>query len=201
MTVRHLALWSEDALCSALGAALVAQSGVAVQIDINTIAGGAGPFKAKIGAMNNIALNVMPVLMIADGDQDNCVVKQRNAWFPRHASPRLALRLAVREAESWILADHEGFSDFANISRNALPPDPENLPDPKRALLDFIKRCKRRDLREEMLAPRTARSLTGLGYNLHLADFVKNHWQAARAASRAPSLARAIPRIAALLQM
>jgi hypothetical protein len=201
MTVRHLALWSEDALCSALGAALVAQSGVAVQIDMNNIAGGAGPFKAKIGAMNNIALKVMPVLMIADGDQANCVVKQRNAWFPLHPNPRLALRLAVREAESWVLADHEGFSDFANISRNTLPPDPENLPDPKQALLDFIKRCKRRDLRDEMLAARPGRALTGLGYNLHLADFVKNHWQAARAAPRAPSLARAIPRIAALLQM
>lgn len=193
-------LIGEDALCCALGSALIMQSGLPAHIEYRQIAGGAGPFCDKIEKMNNVAINVMSVLMIADADQAPCAVTQRNAWLPKHASNRLVLRLAVREAEAWALADHEGFAEFANISINKLPPEPETILDPKQAMLNLIKNCKRRDLREEMLPEKHARSPVGLGYNVHLSDFVSRYWRVERALLRAPSLARAVPRIATLLQ-
>lgn len=193
-------LMGEDALCCALASALIAQSGLPACIEQCRPAGGAAPFREKIKQMNDVAANVMPVLMLADADQAPCAVTQRKAWLPKYPSPRLALRLAVREAEAWALADHEGFAAFAQIAINKLPAEPEAIFDPKRKMLELIKSCKRRDLKEEMLPAKGDRSPMGLGYNVHLSDYVKNYWRADRAAPRAPSLARAIPRIAALLR-
>jgi hypothetical protein len=142
----------------------------------------------------------MPVLMVADADQAPCVVTQRNSWLPRDVSQRLSMRLAVKEAEAWVLADHVGFSKFAIVSRDLFPANPETEPDPKQALLALVKKSKRRELRDEMLPGKGATSKVGLGYNFHMTDFVKNHWNIGRAVDRAPSLARAIPRVTALLK-
>ncbi|WP_024667185.1 hypothetical protein [Pseudomonas syringae] len=184
----------EDQLCCDLAIAIVRQVCPGSSIANQICAGGFGPFKDKITALNSIATR-MPVLMLADGDQDNCVVKQRNSWMPARAHENLILRLAVREAESWVLADHEGFSQFAELSAAALPPLPDEIRDPKEALIGLIGRSKRRILRDEMLPNKQARAKTGLGYNLHLTGFVKEQWCAQRASERSPSLARSILRV------
>ncbi|NML31588.1 hypothetical protein [Paraburkholderia antibiotica] len=190
----------EDELCCAIAEALIAHSDIATNIQQRIVAGGADPFRRKIPAMNNVAKSVMPVLMIADADQAPCVVTQRNLWLPPNVSHRLSMRLAVKEAEAWVLADHVGFSKFAVISKDLLPARPEAELDPKQILLALVKKSKRRELREEMLPGKGATSPVGLGYNIHMTDFVRNHWSISRAMDRAPSLARAIPRVAALLQ-
>lgn len=189
----------EDQLCCALGSALVFQSGMPARIECSQVMGGFGPFRAKIDAMNTVADRVMPVLMVADADQFSCVVEQRNSWMPKHAASRLSLRLVVREAEAWILADREGFCEFAQISVDLMPHSPEEIDSPKEHLLHLIKKSKRRQLRDEMLPARNSRSRMGLGYNLHMSEFVSEYWNAQRAAERSPSLARSIPRVAALL--
>ncbi|MFM0667412.1 hypothetical protein [Paraburkholderia sediminicola] len=190
----------EDELCCAVADALLVHSGIDINVEQRIVAGGEAPFRQRIPAMNNVAKNVMPVLMIADADQEACVVVQRNSWLPQNPSKRLSMRLAVKEAEAWVLADHVGFSKFAVVSKDLFPPSPETEPDAKQALLGIVKKSKRRELREEMLPARGATSPVGLGYNIHMTDFVKNYWDIDRAATRAPSLARAIPRVAALLQ-
>ncbi|WP_420212498.1 hypothetical protein ACN8ZM_23245 [Burkholderia aenigmatica] len=190
----------EDELCCAIAEALIAHSGIATDVQQRIVTGGAAPFRQKIPSMNNVAKKVMPVLMVADADQAPCVVTQRNSWLPADVSHRLSMRLAVKEAEAWVLADHVGFSNFAIVSKDLFPAQPEILPDPKQALLALVKKSKRRELRDEMLPGKGATSPVGLGYNIHMTDFVKNHWNIGRAVNRAPSLARAIPRVTSLLQ-
>jgi len=192
-------LVGEDQVCCALGIALIAYSDAAATIENSDCAGGFGPFKAKIEKMNAVAANVMPVLMIADGDQAPTAQAQVAAWLPRNVAQNFSLRLAVREAESWVLADHEGLSAFADVSRAILPATPDLIQDPKQALLQVIRRSSRRQLREEMLPGRKSTAPVGLGYNLHLVGFVREFWSVERAAARSPSLARALPRIAAIL--
>jgi hypothetical protein len=189
----------EDQLCAELAQAIVLQSGKAVEIQSALVANGCAPFKTMIEKMNNIARNVMPVFMLADADQAPCVVTQRNQWMPTNPAQNFSLRLAVREAEAWILADHEGLSEFASFSAALMDRAPDELNDPKQELLRLIRRSKRRDLREEMLPKKGAKNLVGLGYNLHLTRFVREHWSADRASQRSPSLARSIPRVLALL--
>lgn len=184
-------IMGEDQLCCELALAIVRQIRPGTNIGGQICAGGFGAFKAKIAALNQVAAR-MPVFMLADGDQDNCVVNQRNSWMPAKAHKHLILRLAVREAESWILADHEGFGKFAELSTAALPGLPDDIRDPKEALIGFIGKSKRRVLREEMLPAKHARAKIGLGYNLHLTDFVQQQWDAKRASERSPSLARSL---------
>ncbi|MDC6179643.1 hypothetical protein C2I33_11035 [Ralstonia solanacearum] len=190
----------EDALCCAMAVAMLGHGGVPVDTSgRRIIAGGAGPFMSRIGSMNQVAANVMPVLMLADADQAPCVVEQRNSWMPAKPNKRFALRLAVREAEAWVLADHVGFSKFVGVSKDVISPRPEEVPDPKQALLSVVRKSKNRELREEMLPQKGARSPVGLGYNVHLVNFVEQHWDIDRAMARAPSLARAMPKVAAMI--
>jgi hypothetical protein len=195
----RIVIVGEDQLCCALAVKLVVQSNKDAIIQQTTVANGCAPFRSMITKMNSIAQTVMPVLMLADADQAPCVVTQRNAWMPAHPSPRLSLRLALREAEAWVLADHEGLSAFAQFSPALMDRSPDEIRDPKQELLRLIRKSKRRDLREEMLPRKGSSNIVGLGYNIHLTQFVRDFWCVERASERSPSLSRAIPRIAALL--
>ncbi|HBP4656368.1 TPA: hypothetical protein L5599_000836 [Pseudomonas aeruginosa] len=187
----------EDQACCSLATMMIVQLGG--EVKHQSVERGFGPFVAKIRNMNTIAQNVMPVVMLADGDQGACVVAQRNEWMPLHPAGRFCLRLAVREAESWVLSDREGLSQFAEVSSATIPANPDGLPDPKRSLLNVMQRSRRRVLREEMLPGRASNALVGLGYNLHLKAFIETVWSAERAAQNSPSLLRALNRIAALI--
>jgi len=189
----------EDELCCSLAEELVRKSDKGFLVHQRMVMGGASKFKAKISTMNQVAANVMPVLMIADADQAPCASLQMKLWSPEHPSDNFCMRLAVREAEAWVLADDMGFSNFAQVSKDIIPMSPESEVDPKRKLLSIVKRSKRRDLREEMLPTKGSMSVIGLGYNIHIVDFVRNHWNIKRACSRSPSLEKAVFRLDTML--
>lgn len=187
----------EDQACCSLAKALITQLGGHVCQE--SIEHGFGRFVQKIPKMNAVALNVMPVLMLADGDQNPCVVAQRDAWMPPHPAARFCLRLAVREAESWVLSDRVGLSQFADVAGAVIPVNPDDLPDPKQSLLSVVRRSRKKILREEMLPGRRSDAPIGLGYNIHLKEFIETVWSAERAAQNSPSLSRALARVAALV--
>lgn len=140
---------------------------------------------------------VQPVLCVAD-TEGRCAVRLLGEWLPREVPERFLLRLAVSEAESWILADRSALADHFEIPAERIPPRPEELPDPKRKLLELARRSGRRLIRQEVVSAQDA-SKPGPGYNQHLRDFVTRYWDARRAAERSPSLARALVRIATIL--
>lgn len=189
----------EDSACTEIGKILVKKISEDTIISSTQIAGGFGSLVEKIEKMNSIARNAMPVLIIADGDQNQCVVAQVKSWLPKNPSERLSLRLIVRSAESWLLSDQNSLSDFLGISSDLIPNTPEAILNPKDALLNLVKKSKHRIYREEMLPRKGSSSKVGLGYNVHLSNFIQNHWDPFKAAERAPSLARALPRILQIL--
>lgn len=66
------------------------------------------------------ATHVQPVLCIADTD-DQCAVTLRAKWLPNANHARFVLRLVQSEAESWLLADREGFAKALAVPLNKLP--------------------------------------------------------------------------------
>lgn len=184
-------LVGEDQLSCELGRAIITQVCPQSNISSEINTGGFGKFREKIASLNALAAH-MPVLMIADGDQHHCVVAQRSSWLPDNVHQNLILRLAVRETESWVLADHAAWSQFAEVSVAKIPPSPDDLPDPKQSLLNLLVKSKKRVLREEMLPVKNSSAKVGLGYNVHMATFVRTAWSALRAAERSSSLRRAI---------
>lgn len=193
MMLKSAIIFGEDALCCVLGNALFRQLGQSARV--LPPASGAGPFKAGIPRMNDVAKSGFIVLMLADADQAACAPVQLKSWAPRGVHQNLLLRLAVRESESWVLADRMAFAEFVQVSAAVMPQAPDQLPDPKQVLLNLVRRGKRRDLRDDMLPAKGSRSKIGLGYNAQLQRFVNEHWQSDRAMEHSPSLAKAVVRI------
>ncbi|UFH48851.1 DUF4276 family protein [Pseudomonas sp. KNUC1026] len=189
----------EDGLCCALAKALVRQCTTSWHTGYEQNTSGFGEFVKYVAKMNQVASTTLPVLMLADGDQAPCPVEQIKAWLPPKPAARLMLRLAVRESESWVLADRQGLAAFLDISMAHIPAAPDELRAPKESLLTLIRKSKKRLLREEMLPAKQSRAPVGLGYVLHLESFLAEGWSLKRAAENSPSLARAAGRVSQVL--
>ena len=187
----------EDALCCALGERLVTQVLPDWQLSgqsINTH--GISKLVPNLTRYAQQAKHVQPVLCIADTDHQ-CPVELIQAWVPQGAPGRFVVRLAVSEAESWVLADREGAAEFFGIAMKHVPAQPEAEPDAKRSVLKLARMSTKRQLRQEMVSPSNI-DRPGSGYVIHLCSLVMAMWRSDRAAERSGSLQRAIHRISAL---
>lgn len=188
----------EDELCCALGERLVAELLPGWRLALASInTKGVSRLIADLPRYQNVARHLHPVLCIADTDRAPCAAGLLRQWLPHGPQPRFLLRLAVTEAESWLLADRERFAAFLQIAEKHVPTAPDALADAKGCLLALARRSKVRQLRQELLADGPDLR-QGSGYNIHLGTYVRTHWQARQAAAASPSLQRAVIRIAAL---
>ena len=131
------------------------------------------------------------VVLITDLDRAVCPMQLQQSWLGPNTDcpPNLIFRIAVREVESWLLADHEAMK--ALFGQNVrLSPEPDALPDPKQFLLDLARRAPR-SIRNDLVAEHGANAKQGLGYNARLVQWVKSEWSPERAETRSPSLRRA----------
>ena len=151
--------------------------------------------------MNQRAKYIGPVLALADLDRPlDCPANLvRDMTQGLEVSPNLLIRIAVLEIESWILADRAAIAKWLGVSESIVSRDPESLDDPKRALVALAGRSRNRGLREA-ISPSYAlgASRTGPGYNEAVGEFVARRWNPDIARRNAPSLERAIARIAGL---
>ena len=67
----------------------------------------------------------------------------------------------------------------------------EEIADPKAELLQLVKRCRVRKIKEDIL-PKNEFAAVGPNYNGRLGEFVMNHWNIDRAMQRSDSLKRAV---------
>lgn len=187
-----LILVGEDRLCCALGHRLVSHvlGWALAQPAVDT--GGVTKLRTSLPRYLEVARH-FPVLCIADVDR-GCAARISEEWCGNHAPAGFMLRLAVREAESWVMADGDGLSEFLGVPSSKVPARPDEDDDPKRTLLRLARRARARNLRREMVSG-TDPSKQGTGYNVHLSTFVGHHWSPTRAEQNSPSLARAIARL------
>jgi len=147
--------------------------------------------REKIAGYNNAAQRA-PWLVLVDLDRDeDCAPPLRAAWVPNLA-PRLCFRVAVRAVEAWLMADREALARFLKVAQTSVPHDPENLDDPKRALVDLARQSRRREIREVMVPRAGSGRAIGPLYTSHIVAYVENRWRLDVAAMRAESLRRAI---------
>ena len=152
--------------------------------------GGFGYIKKNIGGFNEAAKGC-PFFVLTDLDTIDCAPTLINDWLRSQAHSNLIFRIAVREVEAWLLADIEGFSKFTGISEVNFRNNTEEIADPKAELLQLMKRCKVRKIKEDIL-PKNEFAAVGPNYNGRLGEFVMNHWNIDRAMRRSDSLKRAV---------
>jgi hypothetical protein len=189
-----IVLATEDELSEQVGMRLADEVGLEVALSLGKK--GNGYLRKSIPNFCQMARQ-QPVVIIADLDRRPCAFTLVSEWLNGRPKPhRLLFRVAVREIESWVLADHEAVRQLLGRNASKLPDTPDELPDPKQALLELAKRASR-DVRDDLVASAGSIASQGLGYNARLCKLVRETWNPSRAASRSPSLSRARARLRA----
>ncbi len=186
-----VALATEDELSEAVGLRLLAeQEFFSTAQPLLLRKNGFGYLRSRMTSWRQMA-NHQFVFVLTDLDDAHCPVSLLADWLgPEKMLPeKMLLRIAVREIESWILADHEGMRKLIG-ARGKLPPLPDELADPKQHFLKLAKMAPR-NIREDLLLVKGSIVRQGLGYNNILVNWVRDEWEPSRAATRSPSLERA----------
>jgi len=140
----------------------------------------------------NKAARFGPWLVLRDLDSDApCPGALVSTLVPAPAR-LMRLRVAVREAEAWLLADRERIAEFLRISVKAVPEHPESLNAPKAALVNLARKSHSRKLREDMV-PAPGRTVkVGPLYVARLTEFADEYWRPEVAAAASRSLSRTL---------
>lgn len=145
----------------------------------------------KISGYNNAARNE-PWVVLVDLDRDyDCAPPLRNAWLPE-PTPCLCFRIAVREVESWLMADVEAIAAFLSIASGRITRAPENLDDPKAEIVNLARHSRRRAIHEDMVPRNGSGRVIGPAYTSRIIEYVQSRWRPEVAAERSDSLQRAL---------
>lgn len=187
---------SEDRLIQAIIKRILKDLGFNMADLTPICAGGGSKLRAKVPSLVRSARGGVSVIMCTDLDFTSCLVRMRDEWFPKGIPSNMVFSIAIREADAWILAD-PGISGYL-ASPASVPESPENVQDPKSALIEIAKRSRKREIRDEMVIKKGALAKVGPGYNDLLESFVKSHWNVGLASRKSKSLKRLIDRISNL---
>lgn len=197
--MKYVTLATEDPVSEAVGRRLIKDYGGELEV-IESLGGkGFGYLRSHLPNFRAIA-RFRPVLLITDLDRTRCPPIMLDDWLGPAARQRtLLFRIAVREIESWLLADRVALAAFLGVAARDIARTPESLADPKQSLLRACRRAPR-TVRHDMLAHRGSLASQGIRYNSRLCEFVRERWSPERAANSSHSLQRARRRIAELSQ-
>lgn len=186
----RVALGVEDNLSEAVGRRLLHEAFPGMPVYPVLRGGGCGYLSSNLHKFAQLAQH-QPVIIFTDLDRAACPAALIARWTKNLTLPgTLLLRVAVREVESWVLADHEALAPLLGRAAAGLPRDPDALEDPKLALLKMALQAPKAF--REGLVRRTRRGVgRGTEYNPRLCGIVRDRWDPARAAARSESLRRA----------
>ncbi|WP_154716004.1 hypothetical protein [Sterolibacterium denitrificans] len=186
-----VALATEDELSEAVGVKLLLEHPVLAETPPMLLRkNGFGYLRSRMDSWRQMASRQV-VIVLTDLDRVACPVILLESWLGAERShpQNLLLRIAEREVESWLLADHEALGSLFG-SRRQFPMQPDMLPDPKQHLLGLAQRAPRA-VRDDLVAKQGVVARQGIGYNRLLVNWVQAEWSPERAAARSPSLLRA----------
>jgi len=156
---------------------------------------GIGYVRDKIRAFNQSAHQIAYLTMVDLMDTRlPCAPRVRQDWLP-YPNPGMMFRIVIREVESWLLADREGIADFLSVPLNRVPSEPEQLPDPKQALVNVARRSRCRAMQKKLVPANGSAAQTGRLYVTELRAFVQQKWNVANACANANSLRRCMNRL------
>jgi hypothetical protein len=155
--------------------------------------GGFGYLKKNVNAFCNLAKGC-PVLLLTDLDKYACPLELITDWTAHPLPQNFMLRIAVREVESWLLGDRNGFSNFLRLKKSLQITNPENLIDPKEELLKNALKSPLRRIRDALVwrDKRTGKVHQGPDYNGTLGAFVTKQWDVTTASKQCHSLRKLI---------
>ncbi len=153
--------------------------------------GGKRRLREQIRAYNNAAKFSPWVVLVDLNHEADCAPPVREDWLIDPA-PFMCFRIAVREVESWLLADCENIAKFVGVGTSRVPGNVETLDSPKQEMINLARRSRRREIREDMVPrPGSGRSV-GPAYASRLVEFAERFWAPQVAAVGSDSLSRSL---------
>ena len=187
--MRDIALATEDELSEAIGKRLIQEIHGDFHINLLLRKGGSGYLRGRFKNFCEIA-RYQPLLLITDLDRRSCPSELISSWLGAKEKPAsLLFRVAVHEAESWLLADHDAIRKLFQRPTLRLPSNTDDLLNPKEYLVRLAKKGPR-NVREAMVPEDGSTAVQGLGYNQLLLNAVLPNWNPVRAEQRSDSLRR-----------
>lgn len=132
--------------------------------------------------------------VLIDLDREPCAPGASTEWLPDPA-PLMCFRIAVRELESWILADAERLAMFLRVEERSIPANPDGLADPKQVLVNVARLSRSRDIREDIVPRPGSGQSVGPAYASRLIEFLQPTpigWRPEVAVNHSTSLRRCI---------
>jgi hypothetical protein len=161
------------------------------------VGNGFGALRKKLPSFRS-ASRQYPVWLLTDLDRCACPMALINQWTGGTALPaNFSFRVAVREIESWLLADRNEMAGFLGVSSAKIGRNPDAIDDPKRYLLNLAK-TGRRAIRDDLVPRRGSAASQGFGYNGRLCEFIEGTWSPDRASGESRSLEKAMARLSKL---
>jgi hypothetical protein len=152
----------------------------------------------------NTAARFAPWLVVVDMDRDaDCAAAFVAQTLPMR-SVGMCYRVAVREIESWLLADAERLAAYLRVRVGAVPGDPDAVLDPKQLMVNLARQSRRSDLRKDMVPREGSGAPAGPAYTSRLLEFVQastEGWRVERASEHSESLRRCIAALQALREI
>jgi hypothetical protein len=147
----------------------------------------------------NQAARSIPFIVLTDLDRYECPAELINDWLrvPKHRN--LLFRVAVREVESWLLADPANFSEFLGVRSSLIPADTDSLPDPKATLVQLARKSRSKTIRGSIVPAKGSTAKQGPDYNGCLCTFIRERWNLEAAKANSPSLARTVDRLSSFV--
>ena len=146
----------------------------------------------KLSAYNQAARFSPWIILIDLDDDDDCAPPFMKPHLPCPA-PYMCCRVAVREIESWLLADRERLAKFLSVGASHIPLDPEKLDSPKSTMVEIARHSRRRGIREDMVPRPESGRKVGPAYASQLIECAgdsKRGWRPNVAAEISDSLNR-----------
>lgn len=184
-----IALVAEDDLSMDVVERVVAASGREFRIAGRFVERGFGNIKRSMSKYRQ-ACRVVPHVVLTDLDQEVCPVALRASWGIQALPPTLLFNVAVREIESWLLADRRGLADLLGVPITKLPAQAEEVQHPKEVLMSIARRSRNRRLVAELVPAPGSRASKGPLYNERLRRFATSNWDIDAAAAGSESLQR-----------
>jgi len=168
-----------------------ALASVGIRVERQYVQNGKDRLRENVPRYNQAAKFADWVVLVDLNIEAECAPVLVASWLS-HRNPRMQLRVAVREVESWLLADRAEMARFLSVAQGKIPLNPEQEEKPKDTLIGIARSSRRRAIREGLVPAPSSSAKQGPGYVSQLIEFVEQHWDPQRASKAAPSLARTL---------
>lgn len=163
--------------------------------------------KNKIANFNRLAENT-PVILLTDLDTEDCAPAAKNKLLEgMMQSENLIVNVAVDEAEAWLLADRDCFSNFLGVDRERMPistmqkqggmVERKEMKLPVKASYYLTHSLALESSKGEIKAQigSQGKRCKGKEYNTALIPFIEEEWDVEKARENSDSLDRMVQRL------